>query len=428
MVVFRIFAADLIRYMQITIKASKDLRGRVMLPSSKSISNRALAISALAGRDVTVENVSDCDDTRVMQAWLRERPDIIDIGAAGTAMRFSTALLAVSEGVHIITGSERMKNRPIGVLVDALRHLGAEISYEEREGFPPLRIVGNTQLKGGNVQLSGSVSSQYISALLMIGPMLKNGLILKLIDKIVSRPYIDMTIAVMQSFGAKVGWKDENIIEVEPLPYQPCSYQVESDWSAASYWYEMVALSSDAEAEILLPGLFAQSLQGDSRGATVFEQLGVSTEHRGDEVVLRKNGKRVERLDVDFVEMPDLAQTFVVTCCMLGVPFHFVGLQSLKIKETDRIEALKRELFKLGFVIEDRNDSELLWDGVRSQCANSSDNIAIDTYEDHRMAMAFAPVALKDGRVVINNPQVVSKSYPRYWEDLKSVGFEIEVL
>lgn len=414
--------------MQITIKASKDLRGRVMLPSSKSISNRALAISALAGRDVTVENVSDCDDTRVMQAWLRERPDIIDIGAAGTAMRFSTALLAVSEGVHIITGSERMKNRPIGVLVDALRHLGAEISYEEREGFPPLRIVGNTQLKGGNVQLSGSVSSQYISALLMIGPMLKNGLILKLIDKIVSRPYIDMTIAVMQSFGAKVGWKDENIIEVEPLPYQPCSYQVESDWSAASYWYEMVALSSDAEAEILLPGLFAQSLQGDSRGATVFAQLGVSTEYRGDEVVLRKNGKRVERLDVDFVEMPDLAQTFVVTCCMLGVPFHFVGLQSLKIKETDRIEALKRELFKLGFVIEDRNDSELLWDGVRRQCTNSSDSIAIDTYEDHRMAMAFAPVALKDGRVVINNPQVVSKSYPRYWEDLKSVGFEIEAL
>lgn len=414
--------------MQITIKASKDLRGRVMLPSSKSISNRALAISALAGRGVAVENVSDCDDTRVMQAWLRERPDIIDIGAAGTAMRFSTALLAVSEGVHVITGSERMKNRPIGVLVDALRHLGAEISYEEREGFPPLRIVGNTQLKGGNVQLSGSVSSQYISALLMIGPMLKNGLILKLIDKIVSRPYIDMTIAVMQSFGAKVGWKDENIIEVEPLPYQPCSYQVESDWSAASYWYEMVALSFDAEAEILLPGLFAQSLQGDSRGATVFAQLGVSTEYRGDEVVLRKNGKRVERLDVDFVEMPDLAQTFVVTCCMLGVPFHFVGLQSLKIKETDRIEALKRELFKLGFVIEDRNDSELLWDGVRRQCANSSDNIAIDTYEDHRMAMAFAPVALKDGRVVINNPQVVSKSYPRYWEDLKSVGFEIEAL
>ena len=194
--------------MQISIKASKDLRGRVELPSSKSISNRALTISSLAGSGVAVENVSDCDDTRVMLAWLKERPSIIDIGAAGTAMRFSTALLAVSEGVHVITGSKRMKNRPIEVLVDALRHLGAEIFYEEKEGFPPLRIIGNTNLKGGKVQLSGSVSSQYISALLMIGPMLNNGLILSLTDTIVSRPYIDMTIAVMQSFGAKVGWTE----------------------------------------------------------------------------------------------------------------------------------------------------------------------------------------------------------------------------
>ncbi|MBO7570301.1 MAG: hypothetical protein J6T11_08145, partial [Bacteroidaceae bacterium] len=261
---------------------------------------------------------------------------------------------------------------------------------------------------------------------IMIGPMLKKGLILNLIDNIVSRPYVDMTIAVMKSYGTEVGWKDASTIVVEPAPYQPCSYVVESDWSAASYWYEMVALSSDADAEILLPGLFIQSLQGDSRGATVFEQLGVSTEHRGDEVVLRKNGKRVERLDVDFVEMPDLAQTFVVTCCLLGVPFHFTGLQSLKIKETDRIEALKKELSKLGFIIEDRNECELLWDGIRQQGTNSLDDIAIDTYEDHRMAMAFAPIALKDGRIVINNPQVVSKSYPRYWEDLRSVGFEIE--
>ena len=409
--------------MQIKVIAPKELRGRVVLPSSKSISNRALTISALAGCDGTVENVSDCDDTRVMQAWLKNRPDTIDIGAAGTAMRFSTALLAVSEGTHIITGSERMKNRPIGVLVDALRQLGAQISYVEKEGFPPLRIEGNSQLRGGKVSLSGSVSSQYISALLMIGPMLKNGLILNLIDDIVSRPYIDMTLAVMRSYGAKAGWKDGRTIMVEPTRYQTSSYMVESDWSAASYWYEMVALSADADAEILLPGLFAESLQGDSRGAEVFEQLGVSTTHRGDEVVLQKNGKCVERLVVDFVEMPDLAQTFVVTCCLLGVPFHFTGLQSLKIKETDRIEALKRELAKLGFQIEDRNNSELLWDGIRNKACISTDEIGIDTYEDHRMAMAFAPVALKDGSIVINNPQVVSKSYPGYWEDLESLGF-----
>ncbi len=411
--------------MQIKIAAPKNLRGRVVLPSSKSISNRALAISALAGSGMDVENVSNCDDTRVMQAWLRERPDTINVGAAGTAMRFSTALLAVTEGTHVITGSERMKNRPIGVLVEALRNLGAQITYVEKENFPPLNIVGNTHLWGGNVQLSGGVSSQYISALLMIGPMFQNGLILNLIDDIISRPYIDMTIAVMQSYGAKVGWKNATTIVVEPVPYHSTPYMVESDWSAASYWYEMMALSSDADAEILLPGLFAQSLQGDSRGATVFEQLGVGTEYRGDEVVLRKNDKRVERLDVDFVEMPDLAQTFVVTCCLLGVPFHFTGLQSLKIKETDRIEALKKELAKLGFELEDRNNSELLWNGVRMDVALSVDEIAIDTYEDHRMAMAFAPVAFRDGSISINNPQVVSKSYPRYWKDLKSVGFEI---
>lgn len=414
--------------MQIKVVRPNSLRGRVVLPSSKSISNRALTISALAGCDGTVENVSDCDDTRVMLAWLKVRPDTIDIGAAGTAMRFSTALLAVSEGTHIITGSERMKNRPIGVLVDALRQLGAHISYVDKENYPPLRIEGDPQLGGGKVSLSGSVSSQYISALLMIGPMLKNGLILNLIDDIVSRPYIDMTLAVMRSYGAKAGWKDDHTIVVDPIPYQTGSYLVESDWSAASYWYEMVALSADADAEILLPGLFAESLQGDSRGAEVFERLGVSTEHRGEEVVLRKNGMRVERLDVDFVEMPDLAQTFVVTCCLLGVPFHFTGLQSLKIKETDRIEALKKELAKLGFKIDDRNDRELLWDGTRNKACISTDEIGIDTYEDHRMAMAFAPVALKDGNIAINNPHVVSKSYPRFWEDLESLGFRVESL
>ena len=212
--------------MQIKVTAPKDIRGRVVLPSSKSISNRALTISALVGGEGQVENVSDCDDTRVMQAWLKERPEVVDIGAAGTAMRFSTALLAVSEGVHIITGSERMKHRPIGILVNALRALGAKIEYVEEEGFPPLRIVGNPQLGGGKVDLSGSVSSQYISALLMIGPMLKNGLILNLIENIVSRPYIDMTLAVMRRYRAQVGWKDAQTIVVEPAPYQQSFYQV----------------------------------------------------------------------------------------------------------------------------------------------------------------------------------------------------------
>ena len=413
---------------QMKVIAPKEIKGEVNLPPSKSISNRALAIASLTEGDSTLANVSICDDTKVMAMWMAKRMqknfETIDIGAAGTAMRFSTAMLAVLEGTQTITGSERMKQRPIGILVEALRTLGAQVEYVEKDGFPPLRITGNPQMEGGEVQLSGSVSSQYISALLMIGPRLKQGLKLKLTDEVVSRPYIDMTLAMMQSFGAKAEWTDAQTIVVEPVGYQPCQYRVESDWSAASYWYEMVALAPNTDAEVVLPGLFAESLQGDSRGAKVFEKLGVSTEHRGDDVVLRKNGQCVARLDEDFVTMPDLAQTFVVTCCMLGVPFHFTGLQSLKIKETDRIEALKCELAKLGFILEDRHDSELLWEGSRIE-PSSPDEIAIDTYEDHRMAMAFAPVALKDGRICINNPQVVSKSYPRYWENLKTVGFEI---
>lgn len=410
--------------MRIEVTAPAHVGGRIVLPSSKSISNRALVISALAGGMADVENVSDCDDTRVMQKWLKEWPETVDIGAAGTAMRFSTALLAVSEGTHIITGSARMKQRPIGILVDALRRLGAVVEYVEKEGFPPLRITGHPQMEGGELMLAGNVSSQYISALLMIGPKLEHGLRLKLSDEIVSRPYIDMTLSIMRNFGAEADWVDERTIVVAPEPYQARTYVVESDWSAASYWYEMVALAPNAETQIVLPGLFAESLQGDSHGAEVFEMLGVGTEYRGTDVVLRKNGQCVERLDYDFLEMPDLAQTFVVTCCMLGMPFHFTGLQSLKIKETDRIEALKCELAKLGFILEDRHDSELLWEGSRIE-PSSPDEIAIDTYEDHRMAMAFAPVALKDGRICINNPQVVSKSYPRYWENLKTVGFEI---
>ena len=415
---------------QMKVIAPKEIKGEVNLPPSKSISNRALAIGSLTEGDSTLANVSICDDTKVMAMWMAKRIqknfETIDIGAAGTAMRFSTAMLAVLEGTQTITGSERMKQRPIGILVEALRTLGAQVEYVEKEGFPPLRITGVPQMEGGEVELAGNVSSQFISALLLIAPRLKKGLTLKLTGEVVSRPYIDMTLSMMRIFGAKAGWTDAQTIVVEPVRYQPCDFRVESDWSAASYWYEVVALAPNEDAEVVLHGLFTESLQGDSRGAKVFERLGVSTEYRGEDVVLRKNGQCVERLDEDFVDMPDLAQTFVVTCCMLGVPFHFTGLQSLKIKETDRIEALKRELAKLGFRLEDRNDSELIWDGMKEQGAGSKEQEeCIDTYEDHRMAMAFAPVALKRGSIIINNPQVVSKSYPFYWKDLKAVGFDL---
>lgn len=437
--------------MQYKILSPGSVNSSIVLPSSKSISNRALAIGALAGSIASITNLSDCDDTEVMQRWLTERPSTVDVGAAGTSMRFSTALLAVGQGEHVLTGSERMKNRPIKILVDALRRLGADISYVEKEGYPPLRIVGKGGLSYGSVSLPGNVSSQYISALMMIGPYLKDGLILTLTDKVISRPYIEMTMSLMRQFGAKVYWDcssdesngtvdeslesnsaddkstESNVIIVEPGRYTVKSFNVESDWSAASYWYEMVALSSEGDARVLLPGLYEDSLQGDSKGREVFSLLGVKTEYTKDGVLLSKKTREVDTLEYDFVQMPDLAQTFVVTCCMMGVPFHFTGLESLKIKETDRIVALKNEMAKLGFDLEDRNDSELLWDGRRrALTAEEYDSVAIDTYEDHRMAMAFAPVALVNGSIRINNPHVVSKSYPRYWDNLLAAGFQFE--
>lgn len=405
-----------------SISAPTHITGEVILPASKSISNRALAINMLAGNAKTPVNLSDCDDTRVMLKWLNDRPSTIDIGAAGTAMRFSTALLAVTEGSHIITGSERMKKRPIGILVNALRQLGAQIEYVEDDGFPPLRIVGNNSLEGGIISLPGNVSSQYISAMLMIGPTLKKGLTLQLTGEIISRPYINMTIAIMHSFGANVQFATDNTIVVKPGKYNPNDYTVENDWSAASYWYEIIALANNTDATIYLPNLYKNSLQGDCKGAEVFRKLGVETQYTSNGVTLRKTPISIELLEYDFVEMPDLAQTFVVTCCMLGVHFHFTGLQSLKIKETDRINALKVEMKKLGYVIEDRNDSELLWQG---ELCKAIDNCSIDTYEDHRMAMAFAPVSMKIGKININDPHVVTKSYPHYWDDLKKVGFEL---
>lgn len=416
--------------MQYKIISPGSVNSSIVLPSSKSISNRALAIGALAGSIASITNLSDCDDTEVMLRWLAERPSTVDVGAAGTSMRFSTALLAVGQGEHVISGSERMKNRPIKILVDALRRLGADISYVEKEGYPPLRIVGKGGLSCGSVSLPGNVSSQYISALMMIGPYLKDGLILTLTDKIISRPYIEMTMSLMRQFGAKVYWDsssdESNVIVVDPGQYVVKDFNVESDWSAASYWYEIVALSRDAGAQVLLPGLCEDSLQGDSKGRDVFMLLGVKTEYTPDGVLLSKTDRTIDTLEYNFVKMPDLAQTFVVTCCMHGVPFHFTGLESLKIKETDRIVALKTEMAKLGFDLEDRNDSELLWDGKRSELSAAQyDNVAIDTYEDHRMAMAFAPVALVNGSIRINDPHVVSKSYPCYWNNLVESGFQI---
>ena len=399
----------------------------VKLPASKSISNRALIIYSLAGGSILPQNLSDCDDTSVIVNALRNMPETIDIKAAGTAMRFMTAYLSVMPGTHVLTGTERMKHRPIGILVDALRRLGADIGYVGEEGFPPLRITGQPLL-GGELELPGNVSSQYISGLLMIGPVLKHGLTLKLQGDVISRPYIDLTLWMMREFGADAEWTGPDTIEVKAQLYKAREYFIENDWSGASYWYEMVALSQDKEAEVKLSGLMDGSKQGDSSVRYIFSLLGVKTVFETKEegvpqtVTLKKSGRRVPRLEYDFVNSPDLAQTFVVACAMLGVKFHFTGLRTLKIKETDRIEALKTEMRKLGFVLHDKNDSELIWDGERCEPAEDT---SIDTYEDHRMALAFAPVAFKQP-VTINNPQVVTKSYPDFWNHLSLAGFDIQ--
>ena len=412
---------------QYRLKAPERLNQTIQLPASKSISNRALIIYALSGGRNLPENLSDCDDTEVIIDALRYMPDEINIKAAGTAMRFMTAYLSVMRGTHIITGTDRMKHRPIAILVDALRRLGADIEYVGEEGYPPLKITGK-KLAGGFLEIPGNVSSQYISALLMIGPMLKEGLTLQLTGEIISRPYIDLTLWMMGEFGAEAEWSSADTITVDHKPYKGRDYYIESDWSGASYWYEMVALSNDRNAEVRLTGLMDGSMQGDSTSRYIFSLLGVKTifetQTKGvpQMVTLKKNGRGVTKLEYDFVNAPDLAQTFVVTCAALDIPFHFKGLATLKIKETDRIEALKREMAKLGYVIHDANDSELYWDGERCE---PQLELGIDTYEDHRMALAFAPYAMKQEGLIINNPQVVTKSYPKFWKDLKSTGFEI---
>lgn len=406
--------------MDYLIKAPEGAWGsKVKLPASKSISNRALVLNALSYSPYPVRNLSDCDDTEVMVRALSSDGNHFDIKAAGTAMRFLTAYLSKIAGVWTITGTERMKHRPIKLLVDALNSLGAHIEYMEEEGFPPLRISGRA-LPGGEVSLAGNVSSQYVSALLMVAPLMAQGLVLHLEGDIISRPYINLTLQLMGQYGVKAEWSGQDI-RVAPQTYTPVPFTVESDWSAASYWYEMKTLCPGARIE--LSGLFKDSLQGDSAGAKLFEQLGVETIYTGDGVSLHSNGNRPDKLEYDFTDEPDLAQTFAVTCALMGIPFRFTGLQSLRIKETDRIEALKAECRKLGYVLQDAGGSTLEWDGRRCP-EDSSPGIA--TYEDHRMAMAFAPAALvRHGGITVCDAEVVSKSYPRYWDDLRDAGFQL---
>lgn len=400
------------------------IRGDIRLPSSKSESNRALIIRAYSRGLSEVENLSDAKDTVTLERLLREMPDEMDVGHAGTAMRFLTGFLAFQKRDFILTGSERMKQRPIGPLVDALRKIGAEINYMGNEGCPPLMVHGrNARFGDTEVEIPGGISSQYISALLMLAPMLTNGLGVTLTGAIRSVPYIEMTLRIMAHFGVRHSWEG-NRIHVAKQAYQAGSYVVEADWSSASYWYCIAALAE--EAEIALPGLRRDSWQGDQAIVEIMERLNVQTEWTAEGVVIRKvAGELPESLKWDFVGCPDLAQGVLAVMSALGVKGEFEGLESLRIKETDRIAALQNELGKFGMRLEelDGEDGKAYWtlDGVFSPA-----EVEIPTYDDHRMALAFAPLALSLPGITILEPEVIVKSYPSYWDDLEKVGFKLE--
>lgn len=400
------------------------VRGEVTLNGSKSIANRALIIRALTEESFDIENLSNADDTAVLDELLGSSDDVLDAGAGGTTYRFLTACLSTQEGREVVlTGTERMKERPIRVLVDALKQLGADISYEENEGYPPLRIRGK-KLTGGKVSIPAGTSSQFISALLMIAPTLEQGLELELVGEIVSLPYIQMTLNLMKYFGASSQFEG-NIIAVAPGKYQPRPFFVEADWSAASYFYSLVFLAQ--EAHITLKGLSEESTQGDSVIAKIFEPVIQST-YAQNTVVLEKKSADMDSLEYDFLECPDLAQTVVAALAARQIDGSFQGLKTLLIKETDRVQALDIELGKYGVSFDgevERNQWNL---SSKNFDANTQPIPEIDTYEDHRMAMALAPLSLVTQQMIIREPDVVTKSYPRFWDDLRSLGFEVTEL
>lgn len=395
------------------------LVGSVALPTSKSISARALVINALSAEPCRLHGLSPSDDTQAVAAALRDNPEVVDVGAAGTAMRFLTAYYATRSGeTHTLVGTERMHRRPIGILVDALRRLDADVEYLGEEGYPPLRIRGR-RLKGGVVSMNAGVSSQYLSALLMIAPTLEGGLTLRLEGKCTSAPYLRMTLALMGAFGVCGEWRGAEVSVPQASYRRAAPYCVEGDWSAASYWYAMAALCPDVECRLRLQGLTLESVQGDSVCAELFRPLGIVTNPLDDGVLLTKTSARPSTMEVDFSDCPDLAQTLVVVCAMLGVSFRFTGLHTLRIKETDRMAALQTELQKLGVQLHAPDGTTLTFSPSADRPSPPADlSVSIDTYEDHRMAMAFAPAAYCFPYLDIRHPEVVTKSYPDFWTDL----------
>lgn len=425
----------LMKHNIILTKKSKTVNGTVQLTGSKSECNRALVIEAISNGKVKVENISDAADTVTLKEVLSQQFEVesntyseletkdlrlVNIGPAGTAMRFLTAYYAIGNQEVILTGSERMKQRPIGILVDALRSLGAHIEFEEKEGYPPIKLKGSFEQQTSKISIKGNISSQYITALLLIAAQLPFGLELHIEGELTSRPYVEMTLAMLRQANIQHSWEG-NVISIPHQEFATTSLHIEPDWSAASYWYAIAALSD--EAELFLPGLTSYSLQGDSVITELMANFGITSQFKDGGVHLTKEPKPIFRKIFDLKECPDLAQTLIVVCAALGHDASFTGLETLKIKETDRILALQTELAKMGVKLIEKGQVYKL------DCSEKQipQRMFVSTYDDHRMAMAFAPLATLIPELEIEDADVVEKSYPAFWKDLESVGFEVKV-
>lgn len=401
---------------------TRKIKATIHLPSSKSESNRALIINALHQNASTLENLSTARDTQTLKRLLQSSDYELDVIDAGTTMRFLTAYLSTQKTERILTGTPRMCERPIGILVNALREIGAEIEFLKNEGFPPLKIKGmpNGQIKN-YVKIRGDVSSQFISALLMIAPTLPQGLTLELTGEVGSVPYIQMTLQMMAAFGIKYDFNNQ-LIKIEPQAYRPSTFYVESDWSGASYWYSMAALAQEAEIELV--GLKEHSLQGDSAIVPMLQKLGITTRFIKNALIIKKEStfSLPNHVEIDFTHCPDIAQTLAVICAGLKVNLYMTGVESLKVKETDRLLAIKNELAKFNVPVTEVEPKKYLVKG--SDCSLPTTPPSIHTYDDHRMAMAFAPMALLTP-VTIEHKEVVVKSYPSFWNDLQVAGFKL---
>lgn len=397
-------------------KSNDKINGTIELNSSKSESNRVLIIRALTNEDFKINNLSNSDDTKTLIEILNSHSEILDVGPAGTTLRFLISYLAVkNNSVKTLTGSKRMLERPVKDLVTALKDLDAHIEYLEKSGYPPLKISGKALTKN-EVNISGTTSSQYITSLMLIAPTLSNGLKINIIGKIASKPYINMTLKLLNYFGVSAHWESSSII-VPYQNYQAKDYTIEGDWSAASYLYELLAFAKSGE--ITIDGLKKDSLQGDSVIALIMQNFGINTEYFKNSIKITKNNLITDYFEYDFSDCPDIAQTIAVVCAGLNIRAKLSGLESLKIKETDRVKALITELSKLGADISETENNVI---AIKPVDSGLHKNILINTYKDHRMAMAFTPLALICNSIQIEEPEVVKKSYPDFWNDLSKLG------